>query len=593
MTEIKTRINRLREVLKQKGLDAYYISGTDPHVSEYLPARWKTREFISGFTGSFGEVVITQEEAFLWTDTRYFLQAEDQLKGSGIKMQKLRVPEAIPVDEWLAANLNPGQKVGINPECLPYNTYKALVKRLEDKSVKIILCNDLLDIIWENRPLIPEEKVFELDLKYAGRSRNEKFSDISEKLKLHGADFQVITALDDLAWTFNLRGSDVNYNPVFVGFGLVGEESKILFINQEKLPIEIKEKLVDEGVDIKPYSDFYSFLKDISAKRVLIDPVSTNLAIVNSLAVNNEIIESSSIPGLLKALKNETELNGFRSAMKKDGVALVKFLFWLQNNIGEIALTEYDIGRKLAEFRAENEGFRGESFTPIVGYRDHGAIVHLSVGKENANTLEPEGILLFDSGGHYREGTTDITRTVALGPVTKQQKTDFTIVLKGMISLTQAIFPEGTKGIHLDILARKPLWENGMNYGHGTGHGVGHYLAVHEGPMAIRQEYNPNSIVPGMVMSNEPAFYRKGEYGLRTENMIACVNKGESEYGQFYGFETLSLCPIDIQLIESGLLDEKEISWLNNYHKKVRQELSPLLDEKHCRFLEKITPEVM
>ena len=324
----------------------------------------------------------------------------------------------------------------------------------------------------------------------------------------------------------------------------------------------------------------------------MIDPQSANSLIYNSLAVNNEIIEQPSLISLAKARKNSVELNGFRQAMKKDGVALVEFLFWLKSNIGQNRITEYEIGRKLADFRSKQSNFKGESFPPIVGYKNHGAIVHLSVGPDDALFVEPKGILLFDSGGQYLDGTTDITRTVALGPITGQQKLDYTLVLKGMISLSLAEFPLGTKGCHLDILARKPLWENGMNYGHGTGHGVGHFLNVHEGPMSIRQEYNEHKIEPGMVMSNEPAFYREGEYGIRTENMMVCVEKEETEFGRFLGFETLTLCPIDTSLILPKLLSKREKEWLNSYHKKVNETLNLLLSKRYHKFLDELTEEI-
>ena len=592
MKKIIDRIKRLRLLMAQEKLDAWYISGTDPHISEYPPERWCERKFITGFTGSYGEVVVTTSDALLWTDTRYFIQAEDELRGTGIKMQKLRVPDAVPFEEWLVQNLNAGARVGVNPECLPLNTFKKLKGRLAEAGIELVFRADLVGRLWENRPPLPQNEVFELDVKYTGLSRSEKFDIITKKLNDIGCDLQIITALDDLAWTFNLRGSDVLYNPVFVGFGIIGEKIRRLFVDHEKLPSTISEKLKTDNIQLQDYNTFYNFLGTLSGKRVLIDPVTTNLAVFNSLPYGCEKVEGNSVPALMKALKNNTELEGFRVAMRKDGVALVKFLFWIKNNIGKIPLTEYNVAVKLAEFRSEMEGFRGESFSPIVGYREHGAVVHFSVSKETAIALEARGLLLVDSGGHYLDGTTDITRTIVLGPLTQQEKHDFTLILKGLISLTEAKFPFGTKGHNLDILARQGLWQNGLNYGHGTGHGVGHYLSVHEGPAGIRQEFNPQPIEPGMVLSNEPGIYREGEYGIRIENMMVCVEREVTGFGQFLGFETLTLCPIDLKAVDPKLLNQAEKEWINLYHRKVRTVLGPFLNRPLKRFLEEITPEI-
>jgi Xaa-Pro aminopeptidase len=465
-------------------------------------------------------------------------------------------------------------------------------KHSTKKGIELVNTPDLFDVIWENRPQIPLDKIFELKTVFAGFSRKEKQNQISAKLNQYNADFLVVSMLDELAWLNNLRGSDISYNPVFMGFGLVGKDENYLFVNQSKIPSDLVHVLEKDGICIKDYNSFYDFLSDIKNKRILLDPATANYLIYGSLSERNEIIEATSPVSFLKAIKNNTELNGFREAMKKDGVALVEFLFWLKSNIGKTVITEFEIGRKLAEFRSKQSNFKGESFHPIVGYKSHGAIVHLSVGPDDAFSVEPEGILLFDSGGQYLDGTTDITRTVALGPVTEQQKTDFTLVLKGMISLTLAEFPTGTKGYHLDILARKPLWENGMNYGHGTGHGVGHFLNVHEGPMAIRQEFNEHPIEPGMVMSNEPAFYREGQYGIRTENMMVCVEKQSTDFGQFLGFETLTVCPIDITLIKTALLNSSEKNWINEYHRGINVLLKPLLNPELHEFLDGLTAEI-
>ncbi len=592
MNKINNRLTVLRTEMRKLNLDAWYISGTDPHSSEYLPKRWQTREFISGFTGSYGVVAATKNEAGLWTDSRYFIQAEEELQGTEITMNKLRVPDAVLPEVWLTQQLSPGSRVGIDAQTISVSAYKNLQNTLLEKNIELIETTDLFENIWENRPQILPDKVFELELSFAGHSRKEKQIKIADNLSKIGADYHVVSMLDELAWLFNLRGTDINYNPVFTGFGFVGENESYLFVNENKLPDELLSKLQNEGIVLKDYSEFNPFLKDIKNRKIFLDSSTTNYSIYGALKGENEIIEGTSIIAKLKAIKNSTEIAGFKNAMKKDGVALVEFHAWLNENIGKTEISEFVIGQKLKEFRSKQNDFKGESFPPIVGYKQHGAIVHLSVGAEDALPVEAEGILLFDSGGQYLDGTTDITRTVALGKISAQQKHDYTLVLKGMIALSNVVFPVGTKGCHLDILARKPLWDFGLNYGHGTGHGVGHFLNVHEGPFAIRQEFNENAIEAGMVMSNEPAFYREGEYGIRTENMMVCIEKQETEFGKFLGFETLTLCPIDTTLIDLDLMSSEEINWLNSYHKKVNTELKPLIKKELHGFLDELTIEI-
>ncbi len=589
MDNITQRVENLRRLMQRENIQAYYVSGTDPHMSEYLPEHWKTRQFLSGFTGSYGEILVTMEHAILWTDTRYFLQAEEQLEGTCFEMHKLRVPEALPYNQWIVKNLNEGDRIGVTGLAMPVQACNALKKELDKANMELVFVPDLLDEIWEERPALPDSPVFELEEKYTGMPRKQKLEAIAEGIKEAGANLQVITLLDDLAWAFNLRGSDITYNPVFMGYGVIGKGRKALFVDENKLSTGLRERLLDEGVVVEGYQGIFGYLDSLGNEKILFDASTTNNAISEAIPESCELVSGTSIPSWMKALKNPVELSGFRAAMVKDGVALVYFLYWIKNYLGKEYITEYSVGRKLAEFRSQQTGFKGESFAPIVGYKEHGAIVHLSVNEENALPVKPEGILLFDSGGQYHEGTTDITRTIALGEIAQQQKTDFTLVLKGMVALTLAKFPKGTKGCHLDILARKPLWDNGLNYGHGTGHGVGHFLAVHEGPMSIRQELNEHPIVPGMVMSNEPAMYREGQYGLRTENMIVCVEKEETTFGQFYGFDTLTLCPIDKTLIDKTLLTQEEKDWINNYHIKVFKELSPLVDSELKEFLAELT----
>lgn len=589
---IRTRVDSLRAEMIKTGVDAWYVSGTDPHCSEYLPKRWETREFISGFTGSYGIVAVSKDKAALWTDSRYFLQASEELEGTGIDMLKLRVPDAVTPENWLSNNLPAGSKVGIDAKTVTVNDFRNLQKGLLKKGIELVETPDLMDVIWEDRPEISADNAFELDLKYAGVSRIEKQQKIASELATINADLHVVTMLDEIAWLYNLRGTDISYNPVFTAFALVGENENILFVDSQKIDSALKAKLEADGVQLKEYSAFYDYLAGIKEKKLFVDSSTLNFSAYSALAADNEIVEGTSILAILKAQKNTTELSGFRNAMKKDGVALVEFLFWLKSTIGKEEITDYEFGEKLAEFRAKQDGFKGESFPPIVGYKSRGAIVHLHIEADDAKPLQAEGAVLFDSGGQYIDGTTDITRTVALGAVSDQFLTDYTLVLKGMIGLTLAKFPYGVKGCHLDILARQALWENGMNYGHGTGHGVGHFLNVHEGPMAIRLEYNENMMLPGQVLSNEPAFYREGLYGIRTENMIVCVEKESTEFGRFLGFDTLTLCPIDTSLIKVDMLSEKEKMWLNDYHVRVNTELKPLLDTRYHDFLDELTKAI-
>ena len=590
---IRNRISDLRANMQEKGLSAYVIFGTDPHMSEYLPERWQTRAFIAGFTGSAGMVVVGLDKAALWTDSRYFLQAEEQLAGTGIDLVKMRTPGHPEPDQWIKNNLQKGDVAGIDEWSVSISQFGTLQSSLAASGITLKETGDLLDEIWTDRPALPDSPVFEHELKYACTSRNEKIEVIGAELKKVGADMQIITALDDLAWTFNLRGSDVECNPVFMSYAIVSEKETTLFVNPQKISAELKTKLESEGIQIRGYEEITASLQQLPAhSRILIDCDRTNQAIRKNIPKQCLMIEGLSIPCRLKAIKSQGEINHIRQAMRKDGVALVEFLYWIENNLGKIPVTEYTVAEKLNELRAKQAGFKGISFYPIVGYKEHGAIVHFHVAEDNALPVEKDGFLLFDSGGQYLDGTTDTTRTIALGELTARQKSDFTITLKGMISLTNAKFPVNTRGYHLDILARKDMWQHGMNYGHGTGHGVGYFMNVHEGPMSIRQEFNDRVIEAGMVLSNEPAFYRLGEYGLRTENMMVCVKDETTEYGDFLRFDTLTLCPIDDKAIEKSLLNPEEIEWLNNYHQWVYDELAPLVNDELKGFLKEQTKAI-
>jgi len=590
---IKKRINDLRIVMQEKRLDAYIIYGTDPHLSEYTPAHWQTLPFISGFTGSAGMVIISLTEAALWTDSRYFLQAEEQLSGTEIELVKMRVKGQPEPAKWLTIHLKSGSKVGADLECISINQFREIDNILRESNILLNWSGDLLNAIWPERPTLPDFQVYEHELKYACTDRKTKIDVICNELERLGADMQIITALDDIAWTFNLRGSDVECNPVFLAYAYISRKKTVLFIESKKLSAVLLKKLKAEGIQIKAYDEFHNIIHKLPSKsKILLDLNKTNRAILHSTPDSSKIIKELSVPCKLKAIKSEGEIQNIRQAMRKDGVAMLEFLFWMKNNLGKIPLTEYTVAEKLNEFRAKQHEFKGISFYPIVGYKEHGAIVHIHVTEENALTIEPDGFLLFDSGGHYLDGTTDITRTIALSELTAQQKTDYTLVLKGMISLTLAKFPIGTRGYHLDILARKALWQHGLNYGHGTGHGVGYFLNVHEGPMSIRQEFNDQAIEAGMVISNEPGLYRSGEYGLRIENMIVCLKDENTEFGDFLHFDTLTLCPIDTKGIDKKLMNKEEISWLNSYHKRVFDELEPLVDGDLKVYLKEISKAI-
>jgi len=588
--KVKIRIEFLREAMKKAGIHAYIINGADPHLSEYVPLRWKTREWISGFSGSAGQVVITDKKAALWTDSRYFLQAEKELADTGIELMRMGLPDTLSREEWLVKELQRGDVIGVDETCISLGDFNLLKSKMEIEKLKVRPVGDLLEDIWNNRPEFPSSPVYDLPVSYTGSSRIEKFKLIRKEMSGEEADILLISALDELCWAFNLRGKDIAFNPVFLGFGIITQDSSILFVENQKIPASLREMLLSDGVELNDYKNFYRKLSKVKrTEKVWFDPARTNLKILLSLPDHCRTIEKITPVNLLKACKNDVEINGMKIAHRKDGAAMVAFLHWLKTTIGKKEITELGVSGKLFLFRSLQAEFMGESFNSIVGYNEHGAIVHYTVSRDSDIQLKPEGLLLIDSGGQYLNGTTDITRTIVLGAVSNKMKHDFTLVLKGMINLSLVRFPQGTKGANLDILARRAMWNEGLNYGHGTGHGVGAFLCVHEGPMSIRQEFNEVFILPGMILSNEPGLYRAGEYGIRTENLICCKKWKETDFGTFLEFETLTLCPIDREAILPELLSLEERNWLNQYHQKVFRELSPLLDEPLKKFLEEIT----
>ena len=580
-TNIPERIAALREAMKQQKVDAYIIPSSDPHLSEYPADRWKSREWISGFTGSAGTIVVTADKAGLWTDSRYFLQAASQLEGSGIELYKLALPETPSITEFLLHELHTGQAVGLDGQTYSAAEASALANKLSRKEIKLDTSADLIEGIWKDRPAVPGNPIFEMPEALSGASVHEKLDLINNQLRSEGADCLILAALDEIAWTFNIRGTDVTYNPVVVSYAFVSEDESVLFIKPEKLTAEITEHLKKEGVTLAEYSMIQRYLSRLPENsRVFVDMNKTNVSLYDAIPGSCTIVEGISPANHLKSIKNETEIKGFQNAVVKDGVALTKFYIWLEKQMAEGAqVTEISAAEKLTALRAEQPQYIMDSFGTICGYAEHGAIVHYSATTETDATLKPEGLLLIDSGAQYLDGTTDITRTIALGEPTEQMKKDFTRVLKGTISLAKSKFPAGTRGSQIDILARKALWDSGINYLHGTGHGIGHCLNVHEGPQSIRMEENPVTLKPGMVISDEPAMYRTGEYGIRTENMILVREDSETEFGKFLGFDTLTLCFIDTSLIIIPMLSVREHAWLNKYHQMVYDKISPFLND--------------
>ena len=589
-TEISERIARLREELRREHLSAFIFPTSDPHNSEYTAEHWKGREWISGFNGSAGTAVVTLDNAALWTDSRYFIAAEEQLKGTEFQLMKLKVEGTPSIAEWLGRELKDAadKAVGIDGMVNSTNSIKELISDLRTQGGITLRTNfDPLERIWQDRPAIPENPVVIHPLEYAGEPIREKLARIRKALREKHADGMLMAALDDIAWTLNLRGSDVHCSPVFVSYLLISTTEVTLYINKVKLTPEVMSYLQAEGVGVKPYNQVKQGLKDYFEYNILLDVNEVNYTLYKT--VEREIVDASSPVPLMKAVKNEREVAGFRSAMLKDGIAMVKFLKWLKPAVEAGGQTEMSVERKLTALKAEQPLFRGLSFDTIVGYEEHGAIVHYEAIPETDATLHPKGLLLIDSGTQYQDGTTDVTRTIALGPLTEEQKRVYTLVLKGHIDLQLLHFPDGASGTQLDAIARRPLWQAGMNFLHGTGHGVGCYLNCHEGPHQIRMEWIPARLQAGMTVTDEPGVYLGGRFGVRIENTLLVVHAEETECGRFLGFETLTLCPIETSPIIKELMTPEEIQWLNDYHTMVYERLSPYLNEDEKAWLRKAT----
>lgn len=589
---IKERIHALRMTFRPNNIKAFIIPSTDPHLSEYVAPYWMSREWISGFTGSAGTAVILMDKAGLWTDSRYFLQAEKELEGSGITLYKEMLPETPSITKFLCQNLKPGESVSIDGKMFSVQQVEQMKEDLAPYQLQVNLFGDPLKNIWKDRPSMPDAPAFIYNVKYAGKSCGEKVAAIRTELKKKGIFALFLSSLDEIAWTLNLRGSDVHCNPVIVSYLLVTQDEVVYFISPEKITQEVNEYLQEQQVSLRKYDEAESFLNSFTGENILIDPKKTNYAIYSAINPACKVVRGESPVTLLKAIRNEQEIAGIHHAMQRDGVALVKFLKWLEASVLSGKETELSVARKLHKFRAAQPLYMGESFDTIAGYKEHGAIVHYSATEESDVTLQSKGFLLLDSGAQYLDGTTDITRTIALGELTEEEKTDYTLILKGHIALAMAKFPAGTRGAQLDVLARMPIWSHGMNFLHGTGHGVGHFLSVHEGPQSIRMNENPIVLQPGMVTSNEPGVYKAGSHGIRTENLTLVCKDKEGMFGEYFKFETITLCPICKKGIIKEMLTAEEVKWFNDYHQTVYKKLSPSLNEEEKKWLLEATKAI-
>ena len=584
MTHIE-KLQALRKLMATQKIDAYIITAADPHISEYLPAHYKSILFASGFTGSAGTLVITADFAGLWTDSRYFTQAETQLENTGYELVKLKVPHTPEYIDWLTEVLPNGANVAFNYQLISVSLALEIAANLEKHEIQIS-DTDLLDPIWTDRVGLPDEKAFLIDEKAAGLSISTKLGQVKTQLKANGAGYHFISSLDDMAWLFNLRGKDVDYNPVVLSFALITPDEEKLFIDQQKLTHSDIEVLNSQGVTLYPYQAITAELAKLPQDAaVFIDFKRTCFGLYQLLPKGVKIISGINPSTHLKSLKNETEIQHIRQAMLQDGVAMTRFFKWMEDRLGKEKITEWSAAEKLNSFRAEQPGFVGLSFNTISGYNANGALPHYSVSLDSSLEILPEGLFLVDSGGQYRYGTTDITRVMPMGNCSATQADDYTLVLKGLIEGSKLVFPEGTKGYQIDSICRKPLWEHAINFGHGTGHGIGFFLNVHEGPQNISPANVDVAFKPGMVTSIEPGIYRPGKHGVRIENLVLCMEKGQTEFGSFLAFETLTWCFIETSIVNKALLAPDQVAWLNQYNNRVFEALQPHLSVEEVDWL--------
>lgn len=588
---INNRIEKLRSLMKEKDIFAYIIPSADYHQSEYVGEFFKGREFISGFTGSAGTVVITQEKAILWTDGRYFLQAEEELSTSCVELYKMGQENVPTTFEYIENEVPSGSKVGFDGRTISAAMGAILELNLAKKNITISYEDDLLNEIWEDRPALSDAKAFLLDIKYSGEGFTSKIARVREWMRENNTTTHILTSLDDIAWLFNIRGGDIKYNPVVLSYAVITLDKAILFVDENKLNDEIKTSFGEEVVEIKNYFEIYEFVKTINKEEiVLIDSNKISYSILKNIPAGVKVVNGMNPSTKFKAQKNSVEIENTKKAHIRDGVAVTKFMYWLKNNIGKIEITELSAADKITELRREQGKFIEESFGTIAGYASNGAIIHYSVTKESNTTLKDRGLFLLDSGGQYFDGTTDITRTFALGELTEEEKYHFTTVARAMIRLSDVKFLHGVNGYYLDILARGILWNEGLNYNHGTGHGVGHVLNVHEGPNGFRLDNKESAILEeGMITTNEPGFYKAGSHGIRLENEMLCVKGEKNEFGQFMEFEPITIAPIDLDAINVELMKEDEKAYLNEYHKMVFDTVSPFLTTEETNWLKEYT----
>lgn len=591
--QVTEKINALRKIMGDSNIDAYIIVTDDYHGSEYVGDYFKEREYMSGFTGSAGTLLVMTDFAGLWTDGRYFLQAGEELAGTGIELMKSGEPDCPPIENFLYDNLEEKSVVGFDGRTVNCNFFGRLKNRLDSKNITYVTDKDLVDAIWKDRPEMSARKVWKLDYKYTGMSRKDKLNRLFGILEKNGADAIVLTALDEIAWLLNLRGDDIEYCPVFLSFMYVSQKSSVLYVNRSILSEDIIKELAEDGITVKDYETVYDNLAGISSEKIMIDPSSANCFIKENIAKNNYVLEAESPVELLKAMKNPIETENIENAHIKDGVAVTKFVHWLIENVKKGNVTEMSAAEKLDEFRKEGEGYIGQSFAPIVAYKEHGAIVHYEATKKTDVTMQPSGLCLIDTGGHYLQGTTDITRTVPLGELTEEEKRAYTLVLMGHLRLAATIFKYGVTGGGLDIIARAPLWEYGMDFRHGTGHGVGYLLNVHEGPQRISWRNNDVVLDEGMVVSDEPGYYKNGKFGIRHENLLLVkTDLPETEYGRMCYFKNLTYVPFDKEALLPELMTSRDIRLFNRYQKNVYDRISPYLCEDDKKWLETYTKPI-
>jgi Xaa-Pro aminopeptidase len=587
-----SNLEKIRDIMKKNNINYYIIPSSDSHQSEYVADYFKGREFISGFTGSAGTLLIGHQDAYLWTDGRYFIQAEKELRGTGISLMKMRTSGYPTIEEWIKQNIKEEETLGFDGKLFSVNQYKGFLHIANENKFRLNMNNDLLEEFWATRSELPKSKIFIHEEVYSGKSALEKLSEVRYHMKEKKAANYIISSLDDIAWLCNIRGNDIKFNPVALAYVIVTEKDTNLYINNNKIDNETRIKLNSQGINIYEYDEIEEHVKLIN-EATIIDASKLNAKIYSLLSKDIEIIDEINITTRLKAVKNDIEISNIEKSQIRDGVAMVRFIKWLKESIKKEKITEISASKKLTELRAMGENYKGDSFNTIAGYKDHAAMMHYSATEATDYELKAEGMFLVDSGAQYLDGTTDITRTFVLGKLTSEEKRDFTLVLKGHIALATAKFLKGTTGMNLDILARRPLWNYRIDYKCGTGHGVGYFLNVHEGPQGIRPEGNTTALEKGMIITNEPGVYKEGKHGIRIENTLLVVEDMKSEeFGEFYKFNTISYCPIDLNGVDIYMLTNEEKEWLNNYHKIVFEKLSPYLSEEEVKFLEGETREI-